>query len=107
MISLMNIIWLQSAPTAFETIGWKFYLCFIIPGSLGALVMWLFFPDTKGLPLEEVAAIFGDEDEVAVYQRDIDIDDAHHIVDRKSASISSEAWDKKNEGVVKQEKEMA
>lgn len=23
-ISLMNIIWLQAAPTAFKNIGWKF-----------------------------------------------------------------------------------
>ena len=38
MISLMNIIWLQSAPTAFANIGWKFYLAFIIPGTLGAVV---------------------------------------------------------------------
>jgi MFS family permease len=39
MISLMNIIWLQSAPTAFNAIGWKFYLCFIIPGTIGGIVM--------------------------------------------------------------------
>lgn len=81
VISLMNIIWLQSAPVAFEKIGWKFYLCFIIPGSLGAMVMWFTFPNTKGLPLEEVAAIFGDQDEVAVYQRELEIDDEHHVID--------------------------
>lgn len=57
-----------------STIGWKFYLCFIIPGSLGAAIMYFFFPNTKGMPLEEVAAIFGDADEVAIFQRDIDID---------------------------------
>lgn len=73
MISLTNIIWLQAAPTAFVTIGWKFYLVFIIPGTIGGLIVWFFFPDTKGLPLEEIAAIFGDEDEIAVYQREIDV----------------------------------
>ena len=84
MISLMNIIWLQSAPTAFNKIGWKFYLAFIIPGTLGAIVMWLYFPDTLGRPLEEIAAIFGDADEVAVYQRDIAIDfQTKTIVDRR------------------------
>ncbi|KAK5069876.1 hypothetical protein LTR64_007942 [Lithohypha guttulata] len=84
MISLMNIIWLQSAPEAFLAIGWRFYLCFIIPGTIGALVMWFVFPDTKGLPLEEVAALFGDADEVAIYQRDIEVDPEHHIVDVRS-----------------------
>ncbi|EXJ74111.1 uncharacterized protein A1O5_02405 [Cladophialophora psammophila CBS 110553] len=85
MISFMNIIWLQSAPTAFEKIGWKFYLCFIIPGTLGAIAMWIWFPDTNGLPLEEVAAIFGDEDEVAIYQRDLEVDfTTHTVVDHRT-----------------------
>ncbi|KAF2742385.1 MFS transporter [Sporormia fimetaria CBS 119925] len=73
-ISFTNIIWLQAAPTAFLTISWKFYLVFIIPGTIGGIIVWFFFPDTKGLPLEEVAAIFGDVDEVAVYQREIEIE---------------------------------
>jgi hypothetical protein len=47
MISLMNIIWLQSAPVAFITVGWRFYLAFIIPGTIGGIIMWVFFPDTK------------------------------------------------------------
>jgi hypothetical protein len=33
---------------------------FIIPGTIGAVIMWLFFPDTLGKPLEETAALFGD-----------------------------------------------
>jgi hypothetical protein len=68
----MNIILLQSAPVAFITIGWKFYLVLIIPGTIGTVVMWFFFPNTKGLPLEEIAAIFGDTDEVAIYQIEVD-----------------------------------
>lgn len=47
--------------------------------------MWVWFPDTKGLPLEECAALFGDADEVAVYQREIEVDFANHtIVDHHS-----------------------
>jgi MFS family permease len=79
-ISLMNIIWLQSAPVAFERIGWRFYLALIIPGTIGCVIMWIYFPDTKSLPLEEVAAIFGDADEVAVYQREIEIDHTTHAI---------------------------
>lgn len=80
-ISLMNIVWLQSAPTAFITIGWKFYLALIIPGTIGALIIWLYFPDTNGLPLEEVAAIFGDTDEIALYQRDLVVAESHTVVE--------------------------
>lgn len=42
--------------------------------------MWIWFPDTNGLPLEEVAAIFGDADEVAIYQREIEVDFATHTI---------------------------
>jgi hypothetical protein len=42
--------------------------------------MILFFPNPKGLPLEEIAAIFGDVDEVAVYQRDLVFDENQHVL---------------------------
>lgn len=63
-ICLLNIVWLQAAPTALENIGWRYYLCFIVPSSLAAVLILRFFPDTNGLPLEEVARIFGDQDEL-------------------------------------------
>ena len=61
---VINIIWLQVAPVAFAHIGWKFYLCFIVPGTLGAIWMATWFPDTRGLPLEEIADIFGDREQL-------------------------------------------
>lgn len=61
-------------PIAFERIGWKFYLCFIIPGILSGIAIWIFFPDTKGLALEEVAALFGDQDEMVSHTLDAEIE---------------------------------
>jgi MFS family permease len=89
-ICLMNIIWLQcefdflsdlrgwgfglimgtAAPTAFANIHWRFYLCFIIPGCLSVVMIWFLFPDTLGIPLEEVAAIFGDDNEIYHAERE-------------------------------------
>ncbi|KAK5046740.1 hypothetical protein LTR84_007501 [Exophiala bonariae] len=60
-LNLINIVWLQVAPTAFANIGWRFYLCLIVPGTVMALIILFWFPNTKGMPLEEVAALFGDE----------------------------------------------
>jgi len=92
MVSLTNVIYLQAAPTAFASVfaphpnipyaladhirnvGWKFYLLFIILSFIGGCIFLFCFPDTRGLPLEEIAALFGDSDEVAIYQRDIEID---------------------------------
>jgi ribulose 1,5-bisphosphate carboxylase large subunit-like protein len=45
--------------------------------------MYFYFPNTRGLPLEEVAAIFGDEEEVATYQRELHVDtDTHTVIDK-------------------------
>jgi len=42
--------------------------------------MLLFWPDTRNMPLEEIAAIFGDEDEVAIYQYELEIDPTTNTV---------------------------
>ncbi|KAL4736252.1 general substrate transporter [Aspergillus similis] len=70
-LCVTSIIWLQAAPSAFETTSWKFYIIFIVFDAIAAVIVW-FFPDTLGKPLEEVAALFGDTDLVAVYQTDLD-----------------------------------
>ncbi|KAF2183591.1 general substrate transporter [Zopfia rhizophila CBS 207.26] len=66
---VIDIIYLQCAPTAFNNIGRKYYLVFTITISLGAILVWTCFTDTKGKPLEEIAAIFGDTDEVTVFEK--------------------------------------
>jgi hypothetical protein len=67
-------MWLQVAPVAFKSIGWKFYMVFISCAVVMAAIMYLTYPDTLNKPLEEVAKLFGDDDLVAVYSRDVDID---------------------------------
>ncbi|KIW69737.1 hypothetical protein PV04_05595 [Phialophora macrospora] len=80
MIALMNIVWLQSAPTGLANIGWKYFLVFIIGGCLGGIVILKYWPDTRRIPLEEIAALFGDEDEVAVYQYELEIEPTTHAI---------------------------
>ena len=50
-------------------------------------VVWAYFvlPETKGVPLEELAAIFGDDDEIVVYMKDIHVDHNTHqlVVDKQ------------------------
>lgn len=66
-----NMMWLLAAPTAIASISWRFYLFFIIIPALGAVLVFFTFPDTLKKPLEEIAAMFGDQEVVAIYQRDI------------------------------------
>ncbi|RBR07330.1 hypothetical protein FVER53590_09973 [Fusarium verticillioides] len=56
-----TIRFLSGAPKAFETIGWKYYIVFMVVTTIMIFVAYFFFPETKGVPLEEMAAIFGDE----------------------------------------------
>ncbi|EXJ74794.1 uncharacterized protein A1O5_01490 [Cladophialophora psammophila CBS 110553] len=76
--------------TAFANIGWKFYLVFIIVCGLGTIAMYFLLPETKGVPLEEVAKLFGDTDTIMVYAEDIHIDhNTHELVVSGRAGVST------------------
>ena len=91
MLCLTQIIWSQAAPTAFATIGWKYYIFFILFAAFGCVVSLLFFPDTLHKPLEETAAMFGDDEEVVIFQRIVDEKNGlGSISDDKDPSANSE-----------------
>lgn len=74
-------------PQAFANIGWKFYLVFIIISGLGAFFAYFYLPETKNIPLEEMAKLFGDE--VVVYAEDLRVDQRTHelIVDEHGTGV--------------------
>ncbi|KAH8880930.1 general substrate transporter [Thozetella sp. PMI_491] len=57
----MSLIYTMCAPVAFNTIGWRYYIIFIVMPLVGATIMYLFYPETKGLSLEEIGKKFGDD----------------------------------------------
>lgn len=64
----------------YSNIGWRYYLVFIILTFIGGFVFLFTFPDTRRLPLEEIAALFGDAHEVAIYHQEIEVDNETHTV---------------------------
>lgn len=61
VLFLSTVAYLIPAATAFATIGWKYYLVFIILTAINIPIIWWTFPETKGLALEEISEKFGDK----------------------------------------------
>ncbi|KAI5305651.1 Mitogen-activated protein kinase [Ascosphaera pollenicola] len=56
----VNVMWSQVSPKGMDKIGWKFYLVFVAFNICITLpCMYFFFPETKGIPLEEMDQVFG------------------------------------------------
>ncbi|POR32522.1 Sugar transporter [Tolypocladium paradoxum] len=55
---LSNILYTQTAPTAFNAVGWKYFLVFILVPAVGLYPFVKYYPETKQLSLEEVDLIF-------------------------------------------------
>ncbi|OAL20288.1 hypothetical protein AYO22_09000 [Fonsecaea multimorphosa] len=73
--SLANLLYLEVAPTALQDIGWRFLLVFICVLSVGSVLYWFWVPETRSVPLEQLALIFGDTDEVKIHSEEISIND--------------------------------
>ncbi|KAK3717672.1 hypothetical protein LTR37_005739 [Vermiconidia calcicola] len=71
-----TLLYTEVAPVAFATIGWRYYLVFILVPAACLPIQWIFLPETKGLALEEIAAQFGDE---------VAVDISHLSDDRRQA----------------------
>ena len=62
-------------------------------------MIWVLFPDTLGIPLEEVAAIFGDESEI--YQAEREAERAVRAnADGEQSKAGSKSIDGSDEGDV-------
>lgn len=56
----VNVMWSQVSPKALHKIGWKYYFVFAaINFGLTLPVIWKYFVETKGIPLEEIDTLFG------------------------------------------------
>ncbi|KAF7555705.1 hypothetical protein G7Z17_g1999 [Cylindrodendrum hubeiense] len=58
---IFNYMIVQITPIAIEKIGWKTYIIFAVLNTAWVPIIYLFFPETKGLELEEVDRLFSGE----------------------------------------------
>ncbi|PKX90195.1 sugar porter family MFS transporter [Aspergillus novofumigatus IBT 16806] len=57
---ICNYLVVQITPPAISNIGWKTYIIFAVLNALWVPIIYFFFPETKGLQLEEVDRLFAD-----------------------------------------------
>ncbi|SPO20414.1 related to sugar transport protein [Ustilago trichophora] len=63
----------ELSPILMETIGWKLYIILAFFALLAFITVYFGYPETSGVPLEEIGALFGDE--ITVPQDDDDEDE--------------------------------
>jgi Sugar (and other) transporter len=51
----------QITPIAIDNIGWRTYIIFAVLNALWVPIIYIFFPETKGLQLEAVDRLFAGE----------------------------------------------
>ena len=49
---------MQITPPAISNIGWRTYIIFAVLNALWVPIIYLFFPETRGLELEDVDRLF-------------------------------------------------
>ncbi|KPM46120.1 hypothetical protein AK830_g403 [Neonectria ditissima] len=59
---IFNYMIVQITPIAIDNIGWKTYIIFAVLNATWVPIIFLFFPETKGLELEDVDRLFAGED---------------------------------------------
>ncbi|KAJ7195653.1 general substrate transporter [Mycena pura] len=56
-----NVLISQVSPLGMSRLQYRFYILFVCTNIANALIVFFFFPETKGKSLEEMDAVFGDQ----------------------------------------------
>ncbi|KAL3465719.1 general substrate transporter [Aspergillus heterothallicus] len=66
-ISIASLVNQYVNPIGLQSIGWKYYFVYIVILVIEVLTFFFVFPETKGIPLEEVARVFDKDREDSRY----------------------------------------
>jgi hypothetical protein len=84
----VGLLFNQLSPKAFAAISWRYYAVFVACDVVAAFCFFVFYPETKGKTLEEMAVIFGDDLAITEYLQPTN--DDRLIVDSKRPSDGTE-----------------
>lgn len=55
---LGNFLVVEVTPDGVKNLGWKFYIVWAVLNLANAIIVWMFYPETGGQPLEAIDALF-------------------------------------------------
>ena len=58
---LGNFLVVEITPSALNNIGYRTYIIFAVLNIANAIIVWCFYPETGGLPLESIDKLFTEE----------------------------------------------
>jgi len=56
-----NFLVVEITPKSLENIGWRTYIIWAVLNLVNAFIVWLFYPETAGIPLEKIDLLFTGE----------------------------------------------
>jgi hypothetical protein len=67
------------------------YQVYVSISAVGFVLLYWAVPETKGIPLEEIAALFGDKEDIMVYQAQIHVDHTTHklVIEDRGSEIET------------------
>jgi hypothetical protein len=76
----------QITPIAIQNIGWKTYIIFAVLNALWVPIIFVFFPETKGLELEAVDRLFSGDPELEPLEND-----KEHVLEAEDVGVENQA----------------
>ncbi|OQV08115.1 hypothetical protein CLAIMM_12435 [Cladophialophora immunda] len=60
---LGNFLVVEVTPDGVKNLGWRFYIVWAVLNLANAIIVWLFYPETGGQPLEAIDTLFADKEQ--------------------------------------------
>lgn len=61
---LGNFLVVEVTPPGIKNLGYRFYIVWAVLNIANATIVWLFYPETAGIPLEQIDFLFTDDTSV-------------------------------------------
>ena len=65
---LGNFLVVEVTPVSVRNIGWRTYLIWAVLNLVNAIIVFVFYPETAGIPLEQIDHLFTDQTETSTEQ---------------------------------------